>query len=451
MVSTATALPSGVKGDVVTPGHPDYGKSLHRWARNAERNAAVVIFVKDEADVSTVILFAKENRLPIAIRGGGHSPIGASSVEGGVVIDLSRHLNSVRVDPAKRLAYVGGGALWEQVDKTTIEHGLGTVGGSVNHTGVGGLILGGGFGWLSGEHGLTIDNLVQVTVVSADGTIRKANETENPDLFFGVRGGGCNFGVVTEFVLALHPQRKTVFSGTVIFHGSQLESIVDFAQEWYPNVNQKEGMILVITCDPDGVPIILCQLFFNGSEEDGRAKFKKLYDIGTSTNQYVRPGNGVYWKGVAHNGPDLQSMVKAQKKATEIAKAGTFSVQIVYEWIPLQKINSVPASKTAYRRIPTPNCLVGWPGDTHSGEKVDEARPVAHQIAGCVAGGESKLKDVESQGYANYDPEGILGDKEEVKDKAQIAFGENYPSLQKIKKKYDPENIFNRWFAITPA
>lgn len=140
MVSTATALPSGVKGDVVTPGHPDYGKSLHRWARNAERNAAVVIFVKDEADVSTVILFAKENRLPIAIRGGGHSPIGASSVEGGVVIDLSRHLNSVRVDPAKRLAYVGGGALWEQVDKTTIEHGLGTVGGSVNHTGVGGLV-----------------------------------------------------------------------------------------------------------------------------------------------------------------------------------------------------------------------------------------------------------------------------------------------------------------------
>jgi FAD/FMN-containing dehydrogenase len=183
----------------------------------------------------------------------------------------------------------------------------------------------------------------------------------------------------------------------------------------------------------------------------------------------VRPGNGVYWKGVAHSGPDLETMAKVQEKCIEITKGGKFTVQVAYEWIPLQKINSVPVNATAYRRIPDPNCLVivGWPGNTHSNEKVDEARPLAHQLAGCVAGGESKLQDVKNQGYANYggspltlikfkpiihdipDPEGILGDKDE--DNARVAFGENYPALQKIKKKYDPENIFNKWFAITPA
>jgi FAD/FMN-containing dehydrogenase len=132
MVSIATLTPH-INGDVITPDHPDYGKSLHRWARNAEKKAAVVVFVKDNADVSKAILFAKENNLAIAIRGGGHSATGASSVEGGLVVDLSRHLNGVRIDPVKKLAYVDGGALWETVDKAAIKYGLATVGGTVNH------------------------------------------------------------------------------------------------------------------------------------------------------------------------------------------------------------------------------------------------------------------------------------------------------------------------------
>jgi FAD/FMN-containing dehydrogenase len=127
------ALSPHINGDIITPEHPEYAKSLHRWACNAEKNAAVVVFVKDEADVSKSILFAKENHLPIAIRGGGHSAAGASSVEGGLVIDLSRYINGVRVDPDKKLAFVGGGALWEAVDKAAIKHGLATVGGTVNH------------------------------------------------------------------------------------------------------------------------------------------------------------------------------------------------------------------------------------------------------------------------------------------------------------------------------
>ncbi|KAL9713801.1 hypothetical protein Ac2012v2_003412 [Leucoagaricus gongylophorus] len=464
MVSTASLSPH-IKGDIVTPDHPDYRKSLRRWAINAERNAAVVIFPKDEDDISKAIIFAKENDLATAIRGGGHSPAGASSVEGGLVIDLSRYFNGVRVDPVKRLAYIGGGAIWETVDKAAIEHGLATVGGTVNHTGVGGLILGGGFGWLSGEHGLAIDNLHQATVVCADGSVHVASETENSDLFFGLRGGGSNFGVVTEFVLILHPQRKTVFAGPVVFPYDYLGNIIDFAKDWYLNVTEREGMLLVTTVQPDGTPIVVCNVFFNGSEEEGRAKYKKLYDIGpvadlakeipfellNSTQNHMAPhGDGVYWKGVTHNGPALEPITQAHEKAVEIVKNGKFLATLLYEWISLEKINSVPVNKTAYRRLSVPNCLVSisWPGNTHSADKVDEARSLTRQLAARVAGGELSSKN---QGYANYDPEGVRGDKAEVKNQAAVVFGGNYRRLQEIKKKYDPENVFNRWFAITPA
>jgi FAD/FMN-containing dehydrogenase len=122
-----------VKGDVITPGHPEYEESLKRWAATAEKKAAVVVFIKDESDAAAAILYARKNSLPIAIRGGGHSPAGASSVDGGLVIDLSRYMTGVKVDPEKKLAYVGGGAIWETVDKTAMKHGLATVGGTVNH------------------------------------------------------------------------------------------------------------------------------------------------------------------------------------------------------------------------------------------------------------------------------------------------------------------------------
>jgi len=151
------------KGDLVTPGDAGYAEALSRWASNARRNAKIVAFVKCAEDASLAIKYAKEHKLPIAIRGGGHSSSGGSSSEGGLVIDLSRYLNVVKVDAEKKLAYIGGGSVWETVDKAAIEHGLATVAGTVNHTGVGGLLLGGGFGWLSAAHGLVIDNLVQAT------------------------------------------------------------------------------------------------------------------------------------------------------------------------------------------------------------------------------------------------------------------------------------------------
>lgn len=132
-MSALQALKSTFKGDLLTPDDDGYDQAIARWARNAARRAAIVAFVKDAEDVSAAILYAKQNNLPIAIKGGGHNPSGASSSEGGLVIDLSRHLNTARIDPEKKLGYVGGGAIWETVDKAAIQHGLATVGGTVNH------------------------------------------------------------------------------------------------------------------------------------------------------------------------------------------------------------------------------------------------------------------------------------------------------------------------------
>lgn len=140
-MSDFSAFSKAFKGDIVVSSHPDYKASIARWASNAQRNAKIVAFVKDPQDVSLAIGFARESKLPIAIRGGGHSSSGASSSEDGLVIDLSRHLNKVDVDVERKLAYVGGGALWADVDKATIVHGLAAVGGTVNHTGVGGSVF----------------------------------------------------------------------------------------------------------------------------------------------------------------------------------------------------------------------------------------------------------------------------------------------------------------------
>jgi FAD/FMN-containing dehydrogenase len=157
-------LEAGFTGDLVTSSDPDYQASLKRFVKNAQKNAALIAFVRSAEDVARVINFASTNSIPFVVKGGGHSTSGASSTDGGIVIDLSRYLITVRVDEENKLGYVGGGAVWRHVDEEAIKYGLAAVAGNVNHTGVGGLTLGGGYGWLMGEHGLVIDNLVQVCI-----------------------------------------------------------------------------------------------------------------------------------------------------------------------------------------------------------------------------------------------------------------------------------------------
>ena len=208
-------LLSSTKAGVLTPTDSGYGLTIERWSRGAEKPSGVSICPTSAEEVAIAIRYATDHEIEVAVKGGGHSTAGASSTDGGLLIDLGR-MRTVRVDVSKQQLHVQGGCLWSDVDDAAWEHRLATVGGTVADTGVGGLTLGGGYGMLSGQRGLVIDNVVAATVVLASGKIVRASKSENADLFWALLGAGQNFGVVTELVLQAYPQ-EDVFKGTMVF------------------------------------------------------------------------------------------------------------------------------------------------------------------------------------------------------------------------------------------
>ena len=209
-------LRNRIRGDVIDDTDAQYDDSRRVWNGNIDRRPLAVARCLDEADVQAAVRFATEHGLEVAVRGGAHSMSGASVVDGGIVVDLGQ-MNQVRVDPETRRALVAGGALLSDLDSATQAHGLAVPAGLVSHTGVGGLTLGGGMGWLTRLGGLSIDNLVSARVVTADGETRVASPAENADLFWAIRGGGGNFGVVTEFEFALHEVGPIVHFGMLFW------------------------------------------------------------------------------------------------------------------------------------------------------------------------------------------------------------------------------------------
>ena len=209
-------LREAMVGDVITPDHDSYDEFRKLWNGDIDKHPAVIALCNDVEDVRTALAFAIRHDLEIAIRGGSHSYPGHSSTDGGLVVDL-RRLNKVTVDPENRRVKVQGGAVWADVDPVCQAHGLAVTGGHVTHTGVGGLTLGGGMGHLRRKYGLTTDNLLAAQIVTVDGRVLRVAPDENQDLFWGIRGGGGNFGVATEFEFQLHPLGTTVWGGVALY------------------------------------------------------------------------------------------------------------------------------------------------------------------------------------------------------------------------------------------
>ncbi|KAA1469078.1 FAD-binding domain-containing protein [Dentipellis sp. KUC8613] len=472
-MSDYASFKQAFKGDLLTPEHPEYEKSLERWAANSQRRAAVVAFVKDADDISLALKYAREHKLPIAVKGGGHNPAGSSSVEGGLVIDLSKYRNGARIDAEKKLAYIGGGALWETVDKAAIVHGLATAGGTVNHTGVGGLTLGGGYGFLSGEHGLVIDNLVQATVVAADGTVYVASATENPDLFWAIRGGGSNFGVVSEFVLKLHPQRRTVFAGLLVYPASALDQLMPLLAEKYrKGLKAKETFLQVITLGPDRNPCVVFIVFWNGSEEEGKANYKPFLDLNpivntcgeipferlnSLQNDKVPHGRNYYLKPIYQPGPDMEVAKKISQRIVELASAHSDVIEeiaFMYEFWPLDKICSVPEGETAFQRIRRLSGVTQIVFKENTEEQLKITRMVAQELVDITHTLKDNLPEDQNTGYANYnsDQVSLLATNEVTPtSKSEALFGGNLQRLAELKRKYDPEMVFSKWFTISPA
>src|SRR5919205_270762 len=229
--ATVQELRDAVRGEVLTPGDDGYDTARRIWNGAHDGRPALIVRCAGAADVIVAVGFARSNDLPIAVRGGGHSIAGFSSVDDGIVIDLSE-MRSVRVDPDAQRAYVDGGAVWADVDYETQAFGLATTGGLVSTTGVGGFTLGGGVGWLMRKHGLACDNLVSADVVTADGRLVRATEDRHADLFWGLRGGGGNFGIVTQFEFALHPVGPIVAGGMLLWPRAQAGEVIRFYRDY---------------------------------------------------------------------------------------------------------------------------------------------------------------------------------------------------------------------------
>ena len=221
----------GFRGRLISAGHADYDIARAVWNGAIDRRPRLIARCIGTADVVAAVRFARKHDLEVAIRRGGHNVAGTAVCDDGIVIDLSA-MRAVRVDAVGRRAWVQGGALWGDVDHETQAHGLATTGGIVSHTGVAGLALGGGVGWLMRKHGLTVDNLLSVDVVTAEGELLRASEDEHPDLFWALRGGGGNFGVVTSFEFRLHCVGPAVPAGPIVWDASDVGQVLRFYRDF---------------------------------------------------------------------------------------------------------------------------------------------------------------------------------------------------------------------------
>jgi FAD/FMN-containing dehydrogenase len=274
----------GFRGRLIGADHADYDAARAVWNGAIDRRPRLIARCVGTADVVAAVRFAREHELEIAIRGGGHNVAGTAVCDDGLVIDLSA-MRAVRVDPANRTAWVQGGALWGDVDRETQAHGLATTGGIVSHTGVAGLTLGGGVGWLMRKHGLTIDNLLAVDVVTADGQRLRASADEHPDLFWALRGGGGNFGVVTSFEFRLHSVGPTVLAGPILWDASDAGEVLRFYRDFVRDAPDELGTVVRFgTAPPLPVipenlhwrPVMIVGACYAGPIEDGERRLSPL-------------------------------------------------------------------------------------------------------------------------------------------------------------------------------
>ena len=277
--ATLGELEQGLRGQLVRPEDDGYDEARAIWNGAHDRRPALIVRCAGVADVMRAVDFARSENLLVAVRGGGHSLPGYSTCDGGIVIDLSG-MTAVRVDPARRTAVAEGGCTWADFDHETQAFGLAVTGGLVSSTGIAGFTLGGGIGWLMRKVGLTCDNLLAADVVTADGQLVHASEDENPELLWGLRGGGGNFGIATSLEFRLHPVGPMLLAGPIFFAGDRAEEVLRFYRDWVRELPDELTTLANLTTAPPapflpeavhGKPIVAIVAVHAGEPEHGRA------------------------------------------------------------------------------------------------------------------------------------------------------------------------------------
>ncbi|MEI9895999.1 MAG: FAD-binding oxidoreductase [Chthoniobacter sp.] len=450
------ALQQRLSGSAILPGDLAYEEGRTVWNGMIDRRPAVILRCRTETDIVHSVNYIRQNQLTVSIRGGGHNIAGLAVCEGGAMIDLSA-MRHVRVDPVARRAYVQPGALLADLDRAAQLHGLATPVGINSTTGIAGLALGGGFGWLTRKHGLTSDNLVSARVVTADGQCLRASASSHPNLFWALRGGGGNFGVVTEFEFQLHPVGPNVLTGLLFFPRSEAWSVLRKYREFVATAPDDLTLWTVLRKAPplpflppevhgqDTVAFALCYL---GAEEEGRKLVAPLADFGTVLGGHIgmqpyaawqqafdpmlTPGARNHWK--SHNFVELKDGFLDQI----VSLAGELpspECEIFVAQLGGQA-GRVPADATAYGNRDA-NFVMNVQG---------RWTPSSDDLAGIAWAREVYLA---TRPYATAGAYANFLTAEET-DRVKWAFGANYARLARIKRAYDPENFFRMNQNIRP-
>ena len=454
-------FPMGFRGRVITPSDADYDDARSLWNADFDRHPALIARCTSSRDVAIALAAARDRGWEVAVRGGGHSYTGASGVDDGLVIDLTE-MRAVEVDPIARRATVGGGATWAVFDAATQEHGLASTGGLVSHTGVGGLTLGGGMGWLVREHGLAIDNLVAAEVVTADGRILHTSVEEHPDLFWALRGGGGNFGVVTSFTFRLHPVGPQVHFGLLFWELGRGAQALATVRDRIAAMPQRTGVIVAAGLTAPPAPFVPEQHHFTvgnalivagfGTAEEHAAALAPFRDALPPLFEFVSPmpytalqqslddtapwGTYGYDKGLYLDELTDAAITTITEHLPQKTSPGSFLPMFVLDRQYIQ----VADGDTAFGGHRRTGWAVAVAAECTTPEELAAERPWVQALWTALQPHASN-----TAGYVNFHSEHDTA-------RVRTSYGpETYHRLARIKAVYDPDNVFHRNANITPS
>ena len=442
------ALRSNLSGAVLLPGEPGYDRARRVWNAMIDRRPALIVVTKTLQDVAAAILFAREHGLPLSVKGGGHGVAGKAVCDGGVTIDLAR-MRSVTVDPERRIARVGGGATLGDLDTASQAHGLATTAGVYPGTGVAGLTLGGGIGFLMRRFGLSCDNLLAAEVVTADGEVITASDEQHPDLIWALRGGGGNFGVVTEFVFRLHPL-TTVLGGLLSYPITEAPRVLRAFRALTDAAPDELQLYANLVHPPDGAPVMIVVVCYCGPPAEYDAIRAKLRALGPPAADTVAPipyltmqntfvdafpeGWLHYWKSSFLDRLDDAVIDLVAERFGE-GPGGGLSINMEHLGGAIARV-APDATAFADRDAAFTYLVVGsWHDPAETAAKIAWVRGTWEAAAARHL--------TRASAYANYLD---TGDE----NRAAAVYGPNYARLAAIKAAYDPANLFRSNINIPP-
>ncbi len=438
---------SRFEGRLLAPEHDDYPAACRIWNGMIERAPALIARCTSNADVAAAIELARSEELPLSVRGGGHGVAGNAICQHGVVVDLTL-MKRVAVDPAVREAVAGAGVVWGEFDAAAESHGLATTGGQVSHTGIAGLTLGGGLGYLMSKHGATCDNLLSVELVAADGEVMTASEDVNSDLFWAMRGAGANFGVATSFRYRLHPL-PGVFAGLILHPRDRAAELAAFYREFLRNSPDELDTTLGFLNGPDGTPLVGVIGVYAGPSDEGEDVLRPLREFGPPIVDTIRPmrytevqqmldaavpvGNRYYWKS---NFVDT-----LQDGLVEVLRRGADAMPSPYSLIMLFE------TKGAIRRV--------------AKEKMAFDHRDANFEMSIIANWTDRVEDARNMAWARdlwkacqpFVMDAVYSNhmtSDEPIERVRSAYGSKYARLERLKAQYDPTNLFRMNHNIPP-